>query len=220
MACPSEGEAVIVVASITDIQAVKLPLDEQERAAQMRHQPSRARYLAGRYLLRNILSRWLLAPSHELRFSLSPKGKPYLNEHTSLHFSLSHCEEIIAVAFYSSPIGIDIEKEREVDRGELARRFFSQEEATMLEESQSLADFFQLWTCREAAIKGDGRGMAQLLPLLTVHLPKTTDVIPVTIEGTIWYVYHRVRGAFFHEAIALRQRPRVIHWCELGNSLV
>jgi phosphopantetheinyl transferase len=219
---PGEDEAVIVIAKIADIKAVKLPADEMQRGGSMGHSESRGRYLAGRYLVRSLLSAWFSRAPEEIPMALGPAGKPFLSQDNMPHFSISHSGGLIGAIFHAGRVGIDLEQERSMNIVALARRFFSPEEAAFLAVSGSLQDFFRLWCCREAAIKADGRGLASLLESTKARL-KVADGsdewsggdIHVEIEGVLWHSISWVLSCGTHGAVAFRERPRVIRWCDL-----
>ena len=215
---PGEDEAVIIIADLSDIKALELPLEESDRAGKITHLNSRRRYLAGRYLVRSLLSRWYTAKPKEIPITLSPGGKPFAENKIMPRFSISHSAGTIAVIFSFLEVGIDLEAERPVNILALARRFFSREEAEFLETSQSLDDFFRLWSCREAAIKADGRGLGALLDVTKVGCggnEDSTEGILVTIEDVNWCAMHWKLRCGTHGAVAFRQPPGVIRWCDL-----
>jgi 4'-phosphopantetheinyl transferase len=227
-AVPAKEEAVIILSQLANIKEVKLPDHELQRAEKIFHQPSRDRYLAGRFLLRGILSRLLSIPPQDLAIKLSDTGKPFLPE-SGIQFSMSHTDRLLGAVFAfasgsenDNSVGIDLEQKRPVDVSALAHRFFSPDEATILQESQSLDDFFRFWCAREAAIKADGRGLGSLLALTRVLSPQRTDgeCVEVMIEEVSWSVYPwKLRGGI-HGAVAFQHSPRVIHWCDLRVPLV
>jgi 4'-phosphopantetheinyl transferase len=220
-ASPVKGEAVIVIAETDHIKALDLPEEELVRAAMITHQPSRDRYLAGRHLLRRVLARWLDMSPRDIPIALSGTGKPFLPQHP-YHISISHTAEVVAALFSLQPAGIDLEQERALDAQALAHRFFSPGEVEFLEQREYLpGDFFRLWCAREAAIKADGRGLGQLLAATKV-MPvgdPDSDSLLVEIEGVKWSVHPWIMRDAMHGAVAFPEMPRVIHWCDLRESL-
>ncbi len=216
-ASPEDGEAVIIIAGIPDIIPVELPAEELRRADSITHQESRSRYLAGRYLLRGVLAQWLGVRPRDLPVALTPSGKPFLSHNGMPRFSISHTAHIIAVIYSPLVVGIDLEQERPVDLSALARRFFSSEEADYIEQSGAVPDFFRLWSCREAAIKGDGRGLASLLSSTKVqpHGIRSGEQIRVVIEEISWSAIPWILAGGIHGAVAFREVPGVIRWCDL-----
>ncbi|MCG8365690.1 MAG: 4'-phosphopantetheinyl transferase superfamily protein [Pseudanabaenales cyanobacterium] len=146
-----------------------LSTDEWQRAQRFHFERDRRRFIAGRSILRTILSRYLaLAPS-QIEFCYGPHGKPSLADtcsEQSLCFNLSHSADLALYAVTRDrQIGVDIEQMRRVEAEQLAQRFFSPREYAVINalppERQQTA-FFQLWTCKEAALKATGKGIAGL----------------------------------------------------------
>lgn len=97
-------------------------------------------------------------------------GKPFIvqqAEHEPWHFNLSHSGQQIAIAFASSPVGIDIEYQRDVEVKTLAAHYFKNEPWV----SHSLATFYQAWVCKEALLKAKGIGLRVDPTLITLHPP-------------------------------------------------
>ena len=90
-------------------------------------------------------------------FTYDSKGKPLLQGHPDIHFSLSHCHEAVAVALSDHPVGIDIE----------TTGHYSAEVA-----------FTRLWTMKESLYKltGDDHcgDIAQMLDNATRYSFATT----------------------------------------------
>ncbi|CAA7627776.1 hypothetical protein MCP1_70120 [Candidatus Terasakiella magnetica] len=87
-------------------------LSQSERAIAARRCAAPDLWLNGRLLLRQILGKVLHADPAELSFRQGAAGKPELVG-TPLHFNLSHCGPLMAVAASrGGPVGIDIEAER------------------------------------------------------------------------------------------------------------
>lgn len=111
-------------------------------------------------------------------FTYGNKGKPLLQGHPDIHFSLSHCHEAVAVAVSEHPVGIDIET---VDHynPEIARHVMSDDEMRQIEASaQPEIAFTRLWTMKESLYKltGDDHGgdMAGMLSDISKYRFTTT----------------------------------------------
>lgn len=94
-------------------------------------------------LAREMLAEMLHCAPEEVVFTYTATGKPLVE---GGHFSVSHSGSVVACAVSDVPIGIDVERIRPVPP-RLGRA---------LGEWQSEADFWQLWTRREAALKCRG----------------------------------------------------------------
>ena len=156
-----------------------LTADELARAERFYFQKHREHFIAGRGLLRNILSRYLDKEPDQLRFCYNSYGKPTLTEETDaegLCFNLSHSHETALYALtHGREIGVDIEYFRpDVEVEKLAERFFSPREAAVLRalpEHLRKEGFFNCWTRKEAYIKAEGKGMS--IPLSTFDVSLT-----------------------------------------------
>jgi 4'-phosphopantetheinyl transferase len=145
--------------------------DELERAGRFRFEHLRDRFIGARGFLRLLLAAYLDQPSEKLVFECGPAGKPHLVSPTHeppVHFNLSHSDDMALLAVCcSAPVGIDIERVRELDAAaDLVRRFFSPREAEAfcsLPGSQQAQAFFNLWTRKEALLKATGEGIAHSL---------------------------------------------------------
>ena len=155
-----------------------LTADELARAERFYFQKHREHFIAGRGLLRNILSRYLDREPDQLHFCYNSYGKPTLTKESGsegLGFNLSHSHGIALYAITCGrEIGIDIEHFRpDVEAEKLAERFFSPREAAVLRalpEHLRKEGFFNCWTRKEAYIKAEGKGMSIPLSAFDVSL--------------------------------------------------
>ncbi len=169
-------------------------LDDEERvrAARYRFDEDRARSIVARASLREILARYLGRDAHALHFIAGEHGKPALADR-ELEFNVSHSGDLVALAFASAtPVGIDIERERELnDANALARRFFSPAEAAAVLEDASR--FFRIWTAKEALIKAVGAGLSldlasfETWPAAARFVPVVDRTNDASLQG--WSVY-------------------------------
>lgn len=84
--------------------------------------------------------------------------KPYFRDFPSLSFSISHSFPFYAVAFSDNPVGIDIEKIREVNP-KIAKRMFTEKEKEYCGDDG--VRFLEVWTKKEAYSKCSGNGIAE-----------------------------------------------------------
>jgi 4'-phosphopantetheinyl transferase len=138
-------------------------LNEDERASYIRSvQARRLELLASRSVLRSIVADYCGSRPAEVEKRIGTYGKPSI-DYCPFQFSISHSAGIAVIAFFGAPIGIDIEKIREVPVSlDEAKTFLAPFEQAMLQqikpENRSAA-FFKVWTCKEAIAKEDGRGL-------------------------------------------------------------
>ena len=80
-------------------------------------------------------------------------GKPYIEGHDDVRFSLSHTDCVSIVAFYQNEIGIDCENINKKISGSVTKRFFFGAEKSASEEQRLL-----LWVAKEAVVKQSSLG--------------------------------------------------------------
>jgi len=154
--------------------ASTLSPDEQARANRFRFERDRQWFIAGRGILRLLLSSYLTINPEQLQFTYSVHGKPALNipdrqqqMQSGIAFNVSHSQ---GLALYSitcdRPIGIDVEQIRFIqDMEQLAERFFLPSESALIQSvpvAQRQHLFFRLWTYKEAYLKATGEGITGL----------------------------------------------------------
>jgi 4'-phosphopantetheinyl transferase len=150
--------------------AATLSSDETARAERFYFQEHRQRFIAGRGILRTILSRYLDIQPLQVQFNYQQRGKPVLADtfaDTGLAFNLSHSQGLgLCAVNCTYPIGVDLEYIRPMsDLEALAKRFFLPREYEMLRSlsaNQQQEVFFRYWTCKEAYLKATGDGLSQL----------------------------------------------------------
>jgi len=128
-------------------------------------------YLLGRALVRTTLSRYAPTAPSSWAFETGPHGKPYISSPATdrpLTFNLSHTTGLVACAVAQGrELGVDVEYcGRELDlRGFSAANFAAAEQAIIAAtpDAELRGAFFQIWTLKEAYIKGLGVGLG--LPL-------------------------------------------------------
>ncbi|HBB16517.1 MAG: hypothetical protein A3J94_04865 [Syntrophus sp. RIFOXYC2_FULL_54_9] len=173
-AFPDEWTAPSLIASARDI----LDGDEIARMERFRFPEHRHLFLVSHLLVRMALSHYSDLPPEAWRFTNDEKGKPLIDpaaQPVSLSFSLAHTEGLAVVGVAGgSDIGVDVEAVgRRVDSAGLSRRFFSPQEAAVLENLPPgrLEEQFPLyWTLKEAYIKALGLGLSHPLDSFAFRL--------------------------------------------------
>ena len=169
---PADGCVHIWHVSPTDISSshveCQLSQDELDRAGRFRFDEDRHRFINSRVALRRILGQYLKTDSADVQFSYNQFGKPELEgsgPDCSLKFNVSHAGVIALIAVTRfSRIGVDVAVVEDLpDVDSLAAMSLS---STELESFRALNSdrqcnlFFNLWTCKEALAKADGRGLS------------------------------------------------------------
>ncbi len=146
--------------------AALLAPDERLRAERFRFDVHRARFTAGRGLLRTLLGRFLAADPAGLAFEYGRKGKPRLaSAPWDLRFNLSNSRNAVLVAVSRGvELGADLEALRELDdAAALVERFFHPAEREVfrrLDPGRRLVGFYSGWTRKEAYVKARGDGLS------------------------------------------------------------
>lgn len=173
-------------------------LSEEETARSRRLVTSRLRrrFVAGRARLRSLLAEHLGREPRALEFVHNEYGKPRLAQAPSVHFSLSHSEDLALLAVSDTfEIGADIERVRTIDHLDLARRYFHPNEVAAIERSPDADDqrlaFFQVWTLKEAVVKALGKGLSIPLDTFEVSIATSPPVLALTPEGAprSWWLH-------------------------------
>ena len=133
-----------------------LPQDRQEYISSIRNEKSRGLSLLASLLLCYGIFEEYGIPAADLRFVYSPKGKPFLQSHPRIHFSLSHSNIGAAVCIDTSPCGIDIEAYRPVTQSLVQRVCTPDEQTTVWENNDPKRHFTALWALKESYVKAVG----------------------------------------------------------------
>lgn len=192
--------------------AALLSNDEKARAARFKFPLHQQRFINARSTLRCILTRYLNQAPEKLSFAYTAHGKPYLANHPSLFFNLSHSNQWALYAItLEEKIGVDIEYLlKEIDGEVLATRFFSSYESKLLHEisaDKKQTAFFRLWTCKEAFIKAVGEGLS--FPLkdfeidITEKAPRLLSICGDEKAAQVWSLCQIMVAENYISAVAL-----------------
>jgi 4'-phosphopantetheinyl transferase len=174
---------------------------ERERAARLRLNLHRERYLRAQSGLRRILASYVGCAPDAIVFLRGGAGKPYL-EDTPLHFNLTTSGDLALLGVsLQEPVGVDCEHVR--PRSELegvARRMFPPmvaERVIAAPYPERLGHFYRAWTALEADVKSDGRGL----------FGRKNDPV-----GDLPQIDHCIPEPGFLAAVARVRLPSVQHW--------
>lgn len=117
------------------------------------------RFLLGRSLLRQVLSKYLGLPPQDFEFDISPNGKPTLISPLieGLDFNLSHDDDCVALAIVrDATIGVDVAAMHRADTAlSVSRHFFSEVEKQQIDDAGPEAGMsaLMLWVLKESIVK-------------------------------------------------------------------
>ena len=179
-----------------------LASDEKARAMRFRSPLDRNRFVAGRGVLRKLLSVYLHRLPELIEFEYGQRGKPVLHLEIPvppLHFNLSHSNGLALYVFACDRrLGADVELIRtDYPFMDAAERFFSAHEVQELRAAPPelrVELFFTFWTRKEAYLKGLGEGLEIPLNSLDVSLG-TGRPEGLTGPGGAWWNLHTFQPA-------------------------
>ncbi len=108
-------------------------------------------------------------------------------------WSLSHKNQYVAGVVAPTPIGIDIERIREISRGIFRKTALDCEWALAETGERNLRTFFRFWTSKEAVLKATGIGIKDLLKCQVRRIIDDRH-LSIHYEGQDWLIEH-----FFHD---------------------
>jgi 4'-phosphopantetheinyl transferase len=135
--------------------------EKQQRLLKVRSENDKKAGVYAEALVRALICRSLNVKNSAIALSKNEFGKPYIKGNTDIHFNISHTRNALAVGVSDEPIGVDIERIREVDLN-IAKRVFTENELSYVYEEESGKDlrFFNIWTKKEAVAKRAGKGLS------------------------------------------------------------
>ena len=210
--------------------AALLSQDEYQRAARYYRPIDRDRFIAGRGILRRIISAYLAISPAELQFTYNEYGKPALSDgqnDRALNFNLSHSAELALYAVTRGrAVGIDIEYIREdFATLEIAEHFFSKDEVQSLKATPTgrrAEAFFNCWSRKEAYIKAIGMGVSFPLDGFTVSLapndaPALLKVVGDDGEPGRWQMHDLKAGEGYAASLIVENHPIILkQWQWIG----
>ena len=160
--------------------AACLSADEQARAMRFVSPRDRDRFVVGRAFVRQLLARYLGGSPQDVALRQRTHGKPEVTG-SPVSFNLAHSGDLAVCAIGAGThlIGVDLERIKALsDEAGVARMILSPRERDALEqlpEPQRRRRLFEIWTCKEAALKAVGTGLDRPLPGLEVTFAPGDD---------------------------------------------
>lgn len=198
--------------------AALMAREERARHDRFVFAKDRHQFLVTRGAIRTLVGRYLGIEPARCAFAANEYGRPSLAfpAGAALDFNISHTAGLVVCAFAREPgIGVDVEDARRPIGSDLARRFFSPDEADALDalpEDERPARFYDYWTLKEAYIKARGMGLS--LPLDGFTMQIGTDAARITFAPSIdddpstWQFAQFTPTPRHRLAVAVRRRGR------------
>ena len=143
--------------------------ERQARADRFRFEDDRRRCLCADMLARKMLAQAADCSPADVTFTYGEKGKPHAN--VPIHFNVSHAGDFVLCAVADAPLGVDIEQIKPFRAG-LVGRYFTVAEADYvwggnplpaaesIDDPDTCARFYCVWTAKEAYVKMTGTGIS------------------------------------------------------------
>ena len=164
-------------------------------------------------VMRDLLASYLGSAPADLLIERDSHGKPRLAG-ARLQFNVSHSAGAVLVGVsHAQPLGVDLELSRRSRPVlDLARRYFDPGETAALmdlPESRQQAAFLGLWSCKEAMLKAQGRGIAFGLHRVVFALDAATGAVTrlQALDGEVaaeWSIQRLCPAAGAAAAVAWR----------------
>ena len=142
---------------------------EVDRATQFQCKAAAHRFILSRIKLKEVLSSYTGLAFSKINIVQENNNKPHLgnNDFDWIDFNISHTNDMLVIAIAKdTKVGIDIERVAYNEHIEaITDQYFTQEEREVVIAGVSKGDFrpfYQLWTRREAFLKGIGEGIVWL----------------------------------------------------------
>ena len=194
-----------------------LSAEERQRALFFRFHSDRKRFIHAHGLLRVLIGHYLNTAPKNIVFFRQKDGKPALDialYQSGVTFSLSSSHDMVACALaLRLKVGIDIEYcGGQWDFQSLVSNLFHEEEIRALDtipDSERRNTFFDVWTRKEAFLKGTGEGLNRVLDSFCVYPAPGAVVLEkdghgISVPGP-WRVHSfRLHGSYA-AAVAFRE---------------
>ena len=208
--------------SVADTLAL-LSASELERARRITHQESWLHFVTTRGLLRLMLGHCTGSPPGSVALADGGEVAPRLvNNPDRLHFNVSHSADWVCVAIGRSELGVDIERIlTDCDWETIAETFFHPKERELLRTARLEArreTFFEIWTRKEAYLKGIGLGLSgDPSSFNTASLDGAVAIEGPAASGRKWYTLPISAPAGYKAALASGTLPLAITRVDLAT---
>lgn len=188
--------------------------EERQRARRFVFDRDRDMYVFSHGLLRLLLARYMVADPRELAFASAPGGRPELVSPSSapIRFNLSHTDGLVGcILTQKADCGLDVEQISRVDYRHLVPTVLAPEERSALlglAEADRPHRFCEIWTLKEAYLKGRGLGISY--PIRNISFSgfdgnrRCRVVGDERDDGSTWHFWSRPFAGAYSAAAAVR----------------
>lgn len=175
-----------------------LQIDERRRLRSFGNEKARTRYIAARWVLRQLLAGYMAIAPADLRILEGAYGKPRLEQNSltmseaeELHFSISHSGDVCVYGISrGGPIGVDVEQLRSLSaRESILLRYASEEErlefSQLGTQEEHVRGFYSWWTQHEALAKAVGIGFPFGMRQISMRVPVPQSEYSVEVPGAV-----------------------------------
>lgn len=147
---------------------------EKEKITHFRFYEDQMRYATGKIATRLLLAQYLGVEDKEVQICKNEYGKLYhqkIDGKKSIQFNISHSGDIVLICFsYYPKVGVDVELIKYFpEYKDIARNFYTEEEALEVVKYMTPNMFYQYWTAKEAYLKAIGIGLAKGMDFFVVE---------------------------------------------------
>ena len=197
--------------------------EERHHAERFRQARDRARWVAARAALRQVLGRYTATAPEEIALTRGAWGKPALAGEARLRFSLSHAGERAALAVATArEVGIDLEPlDPDLELGPLLAAACTAAETARimaLPAGERVVGLLTCWTVKEAYLKGNGTGLLRDPRDIAVDVASRADgraVVRDPVGSTPWAIRLLDPGPGWVAALAVAGAEPAVrerHW--------
>lgn len=194
-----------------------LSADELRRLRRFRVETPRRRFLAGRAMLRQVLSGYDPRPPATWTFEIARHGRPAIasDNPLNLQFNLSKsCGLVVCAVARDAVVGVDVENVRRRAPLDVADTFFAPSEVAALRAlpaDRQVDRFFEYWTLKESYIKARGLGLTIPLEQFGFRLesgrPPHIEIDPQQQDDAAAWQFTHLRPTEDHlVALGIRRR--------------
>uniref|UniRef100_A0A8C4RLN0 L-aminoadipate-semialdehyde dehydrogenase-phosphopantetheinyl transferase n=1 Tax=Erpetoichthys calabaricus TaxID=27687 RepID=A0A8C4RLN0_ERPCA len=204
--------------------------EEKDRIGQFVFAKDSKSAMAGRLLIRKLITEKMNIPWNEIHLERTPKGKPVLakpvlhNISQKYNFNISHQGDYVVLAAEPGlQVGKDCRSSTTVDFFKIMKRQFTDHEWKVIKsagsELKQLEMFYRHWTLKESFIKAIGTGVGFNLQRIEFHLStkqmnveeekKDTKLLLDGEQEDNWVFEECMLDSNHHVAVALGMQDKV-----------